>query len=85
MLAASISEYAEENRLDGGGLSEEGPDILWTMEDGRLYANAEHIAKVTEETVNSYGCVDHAHVFGRAAVDFTSSGVKLTDLGASGS
>lgn len=84
MLTDSISGYVDEKRL-GMEPSAGELHLFWTLEDGRLYANAEEIAYVTDETVGSYGCGGHAHVFARAAVDITGSGAKLTDLGASGS
>ena len=84
MLIASVSAWIEENRLTGAP-TDETLNLYWTLDEGKLYAETEVIAAVTEETTKEFGCGDHAHVFGSVLVEFTDGGVRLTDLGANGS
>lgn len=85
MLADSINEYVNENHLSADKLEAEKEYVSWSIRDGKLCAMTESIAGVTDETTESYGCIDHAHVFGCVTVEFTESGVILTDTGAIGS
>lgn len=81
MLAQSMKTWAKERYLDGA----EPGNLYWSVVDGKLYAFAEAIGDVTEEATETFGCGDHAHIFGEVLVEFSDGKVTLTDLGANGS
>lgn len=79
MLFNSVSAFVEENKLDGSGLNADEIHVCWYLHDGKLYALTEYIANVTQETTETFGCLSHAHVFGRVLVEFAEGGAVLTD------
>ena len=84
MIFDSVSAWINEKHLENGLSSIDDVIIFWTVNEGKLCADTEVIAHVGPDTEETFGCIDHAHVFGRVQVDFTDSGVELTDLGAFG-
>ena len=85
-LFQAFRAYAETYKLSFPDtvLPEEIP-IFWTVTDGETCAYSEYIASVTPETVRSFGCGDHAHIFASVRLQLSGEQLTLTPLPAYGS
>ena len=79
MLWRSICGYIDVCKLDCSDKPDSDALVMfWEQDGGQLLARAEWIADVTSWTTREFGCINHAHIYGRVTVSFSGDRMVLT-------
>lgn len=67
-LASQIQRSIDNDKLEQSEDLINSLHLYWEEKDDGIYLCTEYIANVTEETTETFGCMNHAHLFGSVKV-----------------